>query len=157
AVELRGVIESREDADLAALAAEELPRLEAKAAGLLDAVKKKLVRSDDDAVASVILELRAGTGGDEASLWARDLLDMLTKLAAKRGWQWDVLELTGEPAVGGIRSAVASVKGEGAWSALAFEAGVHSVKRVPATEAQGRIHTSTATVAVLPEPEEVDV
>ncbi len=82
---------------------------------------------------------------------------MYEKYAAKRGWSWEPLEVTGEATVGGVRSAVVSVRGEGAWSDLSFEAGVHSVKRVPATEAQGRIHTSTATVAVLPEPEEVDV
>lgn len=157
AAELRSVIDSGVDADLAALARDELPGVESRAAEVMERVKKKLVRSDDDAVGSVILEVRAGTGGDEASLWARDLLEMYTKLATKRGWSMEVLELSGEPSVGGVRSAVASVKGEGVWSALVFEAGVHSVKRVPATEAQGRVHTSTATVATLPEPEEVDV
>jgi peptide chain release factor 1 len=165
AAELRSVIESAgaggraegDSAELAALAREELPGLESRAAALLETIKKRLVRTDDDAVGSVILEIRAGTGGDEATLWARDLLEVYTKLAARRGWSFEVLELNGEPAVGGVRSVVASVKGEGVWSALAFEAGVHSVKRVPATEAQGRIHTSTATVAVLPEPEDVDV
>src|SRR5690606_38006052 len=104
-----------------------------------------------------MLELRAGTGGDEAALWARDLLEMYSKLAAKRGWAFEVLEMAAEPSVGGVRSAVVDVRGEGVWTYLAFEAGVHSVKRVPATEAQGRVHTSTASVAVLPEPEEVDV
>jgi peptide chain release factor 1 len=104
-----------------------------------------------------MLEIRAGTGGDEATLWARDLLDMYQKLAARRHWSFEPIELTPEPHVGGVRSAVINVKGPSVWSALAFEAGVHSVKRVPATEAAGRVHTSTATVAVLPEPEGVDV
>ncbi|MBX3356853.1 MAG: PCRF domain-containing protein [Phycisphaeraceae bacterium] len=157
ASDLRGVIDDGGDRDLAALAADELPQVESRAAAILDQVKKRLVSSDDDAVGSVIFELRAGTGGDEASLWARDLLDMYSKLATKRGWAFEVLELSIEPAVSGVRSAVVNVRGEGVWSILAFESGVHSVKRVPATEAQGRVHTSTATVAVLPEPEEVDV
>jgi peptide chain release factor 1 len=155
--DLRETAGSRADPDLAALAREEIPGAEARLAALLSSVKKRLVTSDDQAVGSVILELRAGTGGDEATLWTRDLLDMYTKLAARRSWQVETLELTSEAHVGGIRSAVLNVKGPGVWSALAFEAGVHSVKRVPATEAQGRVHTSTASVAVLPEPEDVQV
>jgi peptide chain release factor 1 len=161
AASLRSVIDARDreggDADLAALAEEELPQVEARAAAILERVKKKLVHSDDQAIDSVILEVRAGTGGDEASLWARDLIDMYSKLAAKRGWSFEMLDLAPEPSVGGVRSAIISVRGPGVWTYLAFEAGVHSVKRVPATEAQGRVHTSTASVAVLPEPEEVDV
>jgi len=155
--DLRTTAQSRTDPDLAQLAREELPSVESRLADLLASVKKRLVTSDDQAVGSVILELRAGTGGEEATLWTRDLLDMYTKLAARRGWQVEPLELTAEPAVGGIRAAVLNIKGPGVWSALAFEAGVHSVKRVPATEAQGRVHTSTASVAVLPEPEDVQV
>ena len=104
-----------------------------------------------------MLEIRAGTGGDEACLWARDLMEMYQKYSATKGWAFEVLELTPEENSGGIRAAVINVRGGGVWSELAFEAGVHSVKRVPATEAQGRIHTSTATVATLPEPEEVQV
>lgn len=145
------------DAELAALARAELPGAEAALAGSLRAFTSRLVNSDDDAVGSVMLEVRAGTGGDEATLWARDLLEMYQKLAGRRGWSWEVLEASVEPGVGGLRSAVVGVRGPGVWSALAFEAGVHSVKRVPATEAQGRVHTSTATVAVLPEPDEVSV
>jgi len=154
---LREVMESGGDRELAELAGAELPEVEARAAAVLEGVKKKLVHSDDQAVDSVMLEIRAGTGGDEAALWARDLLEMYSKLAAKRGWAFEVLEMAAEPSVGGVRSAVVNVRGEGVWTYLAFEAGVHSVKRVPATEAQGRVHTSTASVAVLPEPEEVDV
>lgn len=155
--DLRATAASKADPDLAELAREELPLVESRLAELLASVKKRLVTSDDQAVGSVILELRAGTGGDEATLWTRDLLDMYTKLATRRGWQVETLELTSEPAVGGIRAAVLNIKGSGVWAALAFEAGVHSVKRVPATEAQGRVHTSTASVAVLPEPEDVQV
>ena len=145
------------DDELGALAREELPRIDALAAQTLDALLAGLVRSDDSRVASVMLEIRAGTGGDEAALWAADLFDMYQRHAARRGWTFEVLDATPESDAGGLRNAVANVRGEGVWSELSFEAGVHSVKRVPATESQGRIHTSTATVAVLPEPEEVDV
>jgi peptide chain release factor 1 len=145
------------DRDLAALAHDELPKAETDAAAILDRLKAGLVQSDDNRVGSVILEVRAGTGGAEAALWARDLLEMYQKAAVKRGWAVETLEVTAESEAGGIRNATINVKGNGVWTALAFEAGVHSVKRVPATEAQGRVHTSTATVAVLPEPEEVDV
>lgn len=145
------------DREYAALAAAEIPQLEARASELVERLKSALVNSDDRRVGAVILELRAGTGGDEASIWTRDLLEMYTRYAGRRGWTLEVLELTPEPQVGGVRSAVVEVRGEGVWSELAFEAGVHSVKRIPATETQGRIHTSTSTVAVLPEPEEVDV
>lgn len=155
--DLESVIGSGEDAELAAMAREEAPVLRARAAEVIERVKGSLVNADDRAVGSVILEIRAGTGGDEAALWAADLLDVYSKYSSKRGWAFEVLELTPESDAGGVRSAVVNVRGEGVWSELAFEAGVHSVKRVPATEAQGRIHTSTATVAALPEPEEVQV
>lgn len=145
------------DAELAELAREELPGVRSEAAGLIGQILSRLVQADDGKVGSVMMEIRAGTGGDEAALWARDLLDMYGKYAARRDWDFEMLDLTPESDAGGVRSAVINVRGEGVWSELAFEAGVHSVKRVPATEAQGRIHTSTATVAVLPEPEDVDV
>jgi peptide chain release factor 1 len=145
------------DKDLAALAADELPALHALGERLVREMTSRLVTSDDTRVGSIILEIRAGTGGDEACLWAADLLTMYQKYAAARGWTFEVLDVVPETDAGGIRGVTANVRGPGVWSELAFEAGVHSVKRVPATEAQGRIHTSTATVAVLPEPEEVDV
>lgn len=145
------------DPDLRTLAQEELPRVRERSAEVLDRVLASLVTTDDRRVGSVILELRAGTGGDEAALWTADLLDMYRKHAVRRGWAFEVLEFTPEAGAGGVRNATVSVKGEGVWSELHFEAGVHSVKRVPATEAAGRIHTSTATVAVLPEPEEVEL
>jgi len=155
--DLRRAVASGMDPDFAALAREELPALESRISDLLARVKSSLVTSDDRRIGSVILELRAGTGGDEAALWARDLLEIYQKYAAARRWQLEVLDLVPESDAGGIRSATLNIKGEGVWSELNFEAGVHSVKRVPATEAQGRIHTSTATVAVLPEPEETSV
>ncbi len=148
---------SAADADFAQMAREELPSVQAAAVAAFERIKGQLVNSDDRAVGSVMLEVRAGTGGDEATLWARDLLEIYGKYAATKGWAFEVLELSSETTVGGVRSAVVNVRGEGVWSEMAFEAGVHSVKRVPATETQGRIHTSTATVAVLPEPEEVQV
>ncbi len=155
--DLRAAVRSGKDPELAELAREELPRLDAEAGTLLEQVKASLVTSDDLKVGSVMLEVRAGTGGDEAALWARDLLDMYQRYAARRGWSFELLDFTPETDAGGIKNAMANVRGEGVWSELAFEAGVHSVKRVPATEAQGRIHTSTATVAVLPEPTDVEV
>jgi peptide chain release factor 1 len=145
------------DKEFAELAAQELPGLRQKLGETLARAKAALVNADDRSVGSVMLEIRAGTGGDEATLWARDLLEMYTKYAAIKGWNFETLELSTEPSVGGVRNAVINVKGESVWAELSFEAGVHSVKRVPATETQGRVHTSTATVAVLPEPEEVQV
>lgn len=148
---------SGEDRDFAELARQELPSVRARAIEAISRAKSALVNAEDREVGSVILEVRAGTGGDEATLWARDLLEIYQKHAARRGWAMEILELSGEPSVGGVRHVVANIRGEGVWLELGLEAGVHGVKRVPATEAQGRIHTSTATVAVLPEPEQVQV
>jgi peptide chain release factor 1 len=156
AEDLRDVIRG-DDQELAAMAREELPGVEERADEVIERVKSMLVTADDRAVGSVMLELRAGTGGDEAGLWARDLLEMYQHYAARKGWTFELLDLSEDDGMGGLRHAVVNVRGEGVWAELAFEAGVHSVKRVPETESQGRIHTSTATVAVLPEPEEVQV
>ncbi len=145
------------DRELSDWARAELPEARRRAEEALRDAVAHLVTADDRRVGSVILELRAGTGGDEAALWCRDLLEMYAKYAARRGWEFEPLDLVPESDAGGLRSATVSIRGEGVWSELAFEAGVHSVKRVPATEAQGRIHTSTASVAVLPEPQDVDV
>lgn len=145
------------DAELAGMAREELPRVREAGGEVMRDLLSRLVTADDQRIGSVMLEIRGGTGGDEAALWARDLLEMYQKYAAKRGWAFEVLDFVPEAAAGGIRSAVANVRGESVWMELAFEAGVHSVKRVPATETAGRVHTSTATVAVLAEPEEVEV
>lgn len=157
AADLRDMLRPGNDADLAAMAREELPRVQTATADTIKSLLSKLVSADDSRIGSVMLEIRAGTGGDEASIWAKDLFEMYQKYAGKRGWSFEVLEFTAESAVGGLRSAVINVRGEGVWRELANEAGVHSVKRVPATEAAGRVHTSTASVATLPEPEEVDI
>ncbi len=143
------------DAELGAIARGELPALEAAADALLDELQRLLVTSDDSRVGAVILEVRAGVGGDEAALWAGDLVEMYRRFAQRRGWSWDEMELRAGDA-GGITQAIFEIQGNGVWSSLGYEAGTHQVKRVPATEAQGRVHTSTATVAVLAEPEEVD-
>jgi len=157
AADLRGAIDAGDDAELVALAKEELPRVEEEAERLLAGAVARLVSADDESVASVVLEVRPGTGGDEATLWARDLLQMYEAFARAKGWRFETMEMTAEASVGGIRSAVVTVSGEGVWADLAHEAGTHCVKRVPATETQGRIHTSTATVAVLPEPREIEL
>ena len=152
----RSTIDAGDDADLVAMGREEIPRLEAVQAELVESIQSRLVNADDDAIGSVILEIRAGVGGDEAGLWAGDLLEMYQRLAADQGWSFELLELSPGDA-GGVKAAIAQVSGDGVWADLAFEAGTHQVKRVPATETQGRVHTSTATVAVLAEPEEVEV
>jgi peptide chain release factor 1 len=154
--ENRQLIAEGGDAELADLAKEELPQLEAEAAALLEQISNDLVTADDRAVGSVILEVRAGTGGDEAALWAGDLFDMYKRYATRQGWDLSVMEFAPGD-VGGVRHVVANVQGTGVWQGLGYESGVHCVKRVPATETQGRVHTSTATVAVLPEPEKVQM
>ncbi len=146
-----------DDAELAAFAREELPGVEQRATELIEQIKHTLVTADDRAVGSVILEIRAGTGGDEAALWARDLLQVYTRYSSSKGWTVDEMDMVVDSGFGGIRHAVVNIRGDGVWQEMSFEAGVHSVKRVPATETQGRIHTSTCTVAVLPEPEEIEV
>lgn len=146
-----------EDEELAEMAKAELPEIEAAANTMINEIKQTLVTTDDRAIGSVMLEIRAGTGGDEAALWARDLLAAYTKYAVAKGWKIEELDMTTDPGFGGIRHAVLNFQGDGVWQELSFEAGVHSVKRVPETETQGRVHTSTCTIAVLPEPEEVEV
>ena len=155
--EMRAAVDAGDDPELVEMARAEIPRLEAEATAEIESVKAALVQSDERRVGSVMLEVRAGTGGDEAGLWARDLLAMYEAYAGSKGWAWEVLDFTEDASVGGVRHAVVNVRGDGVWAELGFESGVHSVKRVPATESQGRIHTSTATVAVLPEPEAVEV
>ena len=148
--------DSSTDRDLADLAREELPRLREQSSQLADSIQRRLVTSDDQSIASIILEVRAGVGGDEAGIWAGDLVAMYARFAALRRWQME--ELQSSPAEhGGFKNAIFNIRGEGVWSALGYEGGTHQVKRVPATEAAGRVHTSTATVAVLPEPEEIEV
>ena len=152
----RQLVADAEDAELVELARAELPELEAQAAGLLEQIANELVTAEDRSVGSVIMEVRAGTGGAEAALWAGDLLEMYQAYAQKHGWSFETLSAApGDQ--GGVRQAVVSVRGTGVWQGLGYEGGVHCVKRVPATETQGRVHTSTATVAVLPEPEQLEV
>ncbi|MCA9292698.1 MAG: PCRF domain-containing protein [Phycisphaerales bacterium] len=156
AADLRDVIASG-DADLAEMAQAEMPDVESRASAALDRAVEHLVNAEDRAIGSVMLEIRAGVGGAEAGIWAADILRMYEKYAASKGWSWETLELSPDESTGGVRNVVIGVKGEGVWSELGAEAGTHCVKRVPATEAQGRVHTSTATVAVLPEPEAVEI
>ena len=143
------------DAEMIAYAREERPLLTARAHALAHEIIKALVTGDDAGIASFMLEVRMGVGGDEAALWAGELFEMYRLFAQRRGWRFEILELKAGDA-GGLTHAIAAVDGEGAFAALQFESGTHQVKRVPATEAQGRIHTSTATVAVLGEPDEVE-
>jgi len=144
------------DAEMKALAQAETEELSGKVAGALEDVKGLLVMSDDAGVASLVVEIRAGTGGEEAALFAGDLLQMYTQYAAQKGWSFEVLSAAPTD-LGGFREVVASVKGADVWARLGYEGGGHRVQRVPKTESQGRIHTSAATVAVLPEPEDVEV
>jgi peptide chain release factor 1 len=144
------------DTDLRELAAEELRALERRRDGLIAEMKQLLVPKDPNDEKNVVLEIRAGTGGDEAALFAGELFRMYSKFAEKQGWRIEVLS-TNDTTGGGIKEVIASVEGRGVYSRLKYESGAHRVQRVPATEASGRIHTSTATVAVLPEAEEVDI
>ncbi|MEX0841015.1 MAG: peptide chain release factor 1 [Xanthobacteraceae bacterium] len=144
------------DAEMRALAAGEKSALEARRAEFEQEVRAALIPKDAMDERNVIIEIRAGTGGDEASLFAGDLFRMYERYAAKQGWKVEVISAS-EGTVGGYKEIIAEIRGRGAFSKLKFESGVHRVQRVPHTETAGRIHTSAATVAVLPEPEEVDV
>src|SRR5689334_7563369 len=145
-----------DDADMAAMAREELEALKERLPTLERDVALLLAPKDRDENASAILEVRAGTGGDEAALFAGDLFRMYQRYAQSRGWRVEV-ESVSEGDAGGYKEIIASITGDGVFGRLKFESGVHRVQRVPQTEAQGRIHTSAATVAVLPEPEDVEI
>jgi peptide chain release factor 1 len=144
------------DAEMRDLAREELKSLNGRRDALLQELKILLVPKDPNDEKNVILEIRAGTGGDEAALFAADLFRMYSRYAERTGWRIDVMS-TSESGTGGLKEVIASIEGRGVYSRLKYESGVHRVQRVPATEASGRIHTSTATVAVLPEAEDVDI
>jgi len=148
--------DSTVDEDFKALAKEEIHQLDAARNTLLEEIQNILVMADEMGIDSVIMEIRAGTGGEEAALFARDLYDMYVKYAEGRKWKVEQLSFS-TTGTGGFREVIFSVKGEGAWSELGYEGGGHRVQRVPQTESQGRIHTSAATVAVLPEPQELDI
>jgi peptide chain release factor 1 len=144
------------DAEMAVMARDELEALKERLPALEHEVALLLAPKDQDENASAILEVRAGTGGDEAALFAGDLFRMYQRYAALHGWRVEVDSMS-EGEAGGFKEIIASVTGDGVFGRLKFESGVHRVQRVPATEAQGRIHTSAATVAVLPEPEDVEI
>ena len=144
------------DSEMAALARDELEGLDERLPQLERQVALLLAPKDADEHASAILEVRAGTGGDEAALFAGDLFRMYQRYAQGRGWKVEI-DSVSEGDAGGFKEIIASVAGDGVFGRLKFESGVHRVQRVPATEAQGRIHTSAATVAVLPEAEDVDI
>ncbi|MDY0009140.1 MAG: peptide chain release factor 1 [Bdellovibrionales bacterium] len=144
------------DKDMRAMAEEEYFRIKEDLPSLEKKIQIALLPKDAADEKSAILEIRAGTGGDEAALFAFDLLDMYRRYAADHGWRFESMEMA-ESDLGGIRQAVVAVSGHGVFARLKYESGVHRVQRVPATEASGRIHTSAATVAVLPEAEEVDI
>jgi len=147
---------SADDADLKALAEEELQSLREQIPDLESKVKLSLLPKDADDERNAILEVRAGTGGEEAALFAAELFRMYQRYATLHGWRFELLDLS-ETGLGGFKEASASIAGRNVFARLKFESGVHRVQRVPETEAGGRIHTSAATVAVLPEAEEVDV
>lgn len=145
-----------QDTEYRELAEQEIEEVSSRQESLMDQIKESLVMADDAAIDSVIMEIRPGTGGDEASLFARDLYEMYNRYAEKQGWKLEVMAFS-PTEMGGVREAILNIKGPGVWSQLGYEGGGHRVQRVPETESQGRVHTSAATVAVLPEPEEVDV
>jgi peptide chain release factor 1 len=145
-----------EDADVRALAKSELPTLEAALVELDERLRQLLLPKDPNDDRNTVLEIRAGTGGDEAGLFASDLYRMYSRYAERHAWKVEVLS-SSATGLGGFKEVIALVQGKGAFSRLKFEGGVHRVQRVPATEAQGRIHTSAVTVAVLPEAEDVEI
>jgi peptide chain release factor 1 len=144
--------DARDDGDLREL----VPELQDRLAGLEEELKLALLERDPNDEKDVIVEIRQGVGGDEAAIWAGDVFRMLTRYAERRGFRWEALGSDPSEA-GGFKDVTFAVKGDGAYSVFKWEGGTHRVQRVPATESQGRIHTSTATVAVMPEAEEVEV
>jgi peptide chain release factor 1 len=147
---------NRADPEMAELAGAELPDAEAKARDLLEALKDEFVAAEDKAVDSFFLEIRAGTGGEEAALFARDLFEMYRRYAEAKRWRFEVSDFSVAER-GGFKEVIVHIRGDGAFRHLRFEGGGHRVQRVPETEAQGRIHTSAATVAVLPELQDVKI
>jgi peptide chain release factor 1 len=154
--ELREMIANKSDAEMAELAAAEMPDAEARANELLESLKDEFVAAEDKAVDSFFIEIRAGTGGEEAALFARDLFEMYRKYCEAHRWPFIVNDFSTSER-GGFKEVIVNVKGDGAYRHLRFEGGGHRVQRVPETETQGRIHTSAATVAVLPELPDVKI
>jgi peptide chain release factor 1 len=153
AADARGLLN---DPDMGEMAAEELAELEAKLPMVEEELKVLLLPKDPNDEKNVVLELRAGTGGDEASLFAAEVFRMYTRFAELHRWKIEILS-SSESGVGGLKEVIAIIEGQRVYSQMKYESGVHRVQRVPATETQGRVHTSAITVAVLPEAEEVDV
>jgi peptide chain release factor 1 len=154
--ESRAVLADEKDPEMRAYAQEELDKLEARVGGVEEELKVLLLPKDPNDEKDVILEIRAGTGGDEATLFAAEMFRMYTRYAETQGWKVEVLS-TSESSAGGLKEVIALIEGQRVFSRLKYESGVHRVQRVPATEQQGRIHTSAVTIAVLPEAEDVDV
>jgi len=154
--ELEALLDSRADAEMTALVKEEVSKLRQRQSELLDELKLSLTPKDPNDEKDVIIEIRAGAGGEEASLFAGDLFRMYSRYAQAKGWKAEVIDGS-ESERGGFKELIFEIKGKGAFSRLKHERGVHRVQRVPVTEASGRIHTSTTTVAVLPEVEEVEL
>ncbi|HEY1272879.1 MAG TPA: peptide chain release factor 1 [Terriglobales bacterium] len=154
--ESKAVLAEEKDPEMRAYAQEELDKLESRVAGVEEELKVLLLPKDPNDEKNVILEIRAGTGGDEATLFAAEMFRMYTRFAETQGWKVEVLN-TSESGVGGLKEVIAMISGKRVYSRLKYESGVHRVQRVPATEQQGRVHTSAVTVAVLPEAEDVDV
>ena len=155
--EARAILDDPEaEADMKGLARAEIEELAPRSDVLMEELKQQLVMSDTAGIDSVLLEIRAGTGGDEAALFCGDLLNMYTRYAERKGWKVEVLSASPTD-LGGFREVIINVKGPSVYQYLGFEGGGHRVQRVPKTETQGRIHTSAATVAVLPEPDDIAV
>lgn len=154
--EMRELLQTSKDSEMRDLAASEMTEMEGKLRMLEEELKRLLVPKDPDDSKNVILEIRAGTGGEEAALFAADLLRMYMRFAERKGWKVDLLDVS-DTGRGGVKEAVLNVSGEDVYGTLKFESGVHRVQRVPETEASGRVHTSAASVVVLPEAEEVEV
>ena len=152
----QAMLKEEKDEDLKAYVREELQNLKDRAASLEEELRLLLLPQDPDDEKDVLLEIRAGTGGEEAGLFAADLFRMYSRLAERRGWKMEVLSHSAT-GIGGFKEIIASISGDRVYSQLKYESGVHRVQRVPVTESQGRIHTSAVTVAVLPEAQEVDV
>jgi peptide chain release factor 1 len=154
--ESRAMLAEEKDPEMRAYAQEELDKLETRVAAVEAELKVLLLPKDPNDEKDVILEIRAGTGGDEATLFAAEMFRMYTRYAETQGWKVEVLS-TSESSVGGLKEVIAIIEGKRVYSRLKYESGVHRVQRVPATEQQGRVHTSAVTVAVLPEAEDVDI
>ena len=154
--ETREMLAEADEQELKALAQEELARLEQELERFTQEIRLHLLPKDPNDERNVLLEIRAGTGGDEAALFAQEIFRMYTQYAEQQGWKVQVMNVN-DTGIGGIKEVVALIEGKGAYSRLKYESGVHRVQRVPATEASGRIHTSAVTVAVLPEADDVEI